>query len=60
MFPTFHYLFEFILSSEVKYNFLRTFHEKKRNAFERCFFSLTHDEDKSFPPPPPKKKFVVK
>ena len=52
MFPTFHNPIRFILSSEVQ--FLRTFHEKKRNAFERRF-SLAHDEDKSFPTPPPKK-----
>ena len=58
MFPTFHNPIRFILSSEVQ--FLRTFHEKKRNAFERRFFSLTPDEGKSFPPPTPKKKFAVK
>lgn len=53
MFATFHNPISFILSSEVQ--FLRTFHEKKRNAFERRF-SLAHDEDKSFPPPTQKKK----
>lgn len=33
--------------------------KKKRNAFERRFFSLTPDEGKSSPPPK-KKIFVVK
>ena len=53
MFATFHNPISFILSSEVQFS--RTFHEKKRNAFERRF-SLAHDEDKSFPPPSQKKK----